>query len=398
MVEIPKGKSPFYPGQPVPLELFVGRQAEIDRIMIRGAAQVALGKPVAIFAQGEYGIGKSSLASYVQARAEREYGLHGIYASLAGCRNLNDMAAIILEATMRSGAFDPARNEKIRNWLAKYIGKQEIFGFTLNLEAIKKDSPHLASAQGILSFLAEVLKRLEVKGIFLVLDEINGMASNPDFAPYIKGLIDSNALSKTPVPIMLFVCGVEEKRREMIRVHPPIDRVFDVVDIGVLSPLEMASFFRSAFDSVQMTIEDKALAYLTYYSAGFPKMMHLIGDAAYWLDKDGNIDEYDGFNAVMVAAEEVGTKYVDQQVIKALKSKDYQSILAKIAKMSPISMSFMKSDIQATLSQTEKDKIDNFLQRMKKLKVLRSGDQQGEYIFNMRMVRLYLFLQSTRQK
>jgi hypothetical protein len=31
---------------------------------------------------------------------------------------------------------------------------------------------------------------------------------------------------------------------------------------------------------------------------------------------------------------------------------------------------------------------------MKKLKVLRSGEVPGEYIFNMRMARLYIWLQS----
>jgi hypothetical protein len=37
----------------------------------------------------------------------------------------------------------------------------------------------------------------------------------------------------------------------------------------------------------------------------------------------------------MLAADEVGKKYVDQQVYKALRSKDYHSILAKIAKLNP---------------------------------------------------------------
>ena len=47
-MEISKGKSPFYPGQPVPVELFVGRTPQIERILTRGVQQVALGKPVAI--------------------------------------------------------------------------------------------------------------------------------------------------------------------------------------------------------------------------------------------------------------------------------------------------------------------------------------------------------------
>lgn len=65
MAEMTKGKSPFYPGQPVPVELFAGRTMQIERVMSRGVGQVSAGKPVAMFIQGEYGIGKSSIAGFV---------------------------------------------------------------------------------------------------------------------------------------------------------------------------------------------------------------------------------------------------------------------------------------------------------------------------------------------
>jgi Cdc6-like AAA superfamily ATPase len=77
-----KGRSPFYPGHPIPPESFTGRDAQIKRIKSRGVNQVANGKPAAIFIQGEYGIGKSSIANYVRAIAEMESGLHGIYVTL----------------------------------------------------------------------------------------------------------------------------------------------------------------------------------------------------------------------------------------------------------------------------------------------------------------------------
>src|SRR6266498_311863 len=94
----------------------------------------------------------------------------------------------------------------------------------------------------------------------------------------------------------------------------------------------------------------------------------------------------------------VGMKYVDQQVYRALRSPDYKSILAKIGKMDPYTMSFKKSDVASGLTESEKKKLNNFLQKMKSLNVLRSGDVQGEYIFNVRMVRLYIWLQSLEEK
>ena len=400
--ELSKGKSPFYPGQPVPVELFVGRSAQIDHIMTRGVGQVAAGKPVAVFIQGEYGIGKSSIASFVQYAAEMKHELHAIYAPLGGAKTLTDLSEAVMLATVNSGAFNPRISERIRNWLAKYVGKQELWGgFTANVDALRKDAPALSSAFGMLDFLRQVPARLKeegVKGVFLVLDEINGIAGNPDFAHFIKGLVDQNALSPAPVPLLLMLCGVEERRWEMIRNHQPIDRIFDVIEIEAMNSDEMEEFFTRAFDSVGMKVEKGAMEVLTHYAAGFPKIVHLVGDAAFWRDQDGIIDTADALDALFLAADEVGKKYMDQQVYNALRSEDYRSILRKIAKTAPDDMSFLKSSVEKELSDPEKKKFNNFLQRMKRLKVLKSGDVAGQYVFTMRMVRLYLWLETSRDK
>lgn len=397
MQRVSKGKSPFYPGQPVPVELFVGRTEQINRIMERGVGQVENGKPVAIYIQGEYGIGKSSIASLVQFLAERKHGLHSLYASLGAVDNVDDLGAEILKATLNSGAFEPKRGECVRNWLAKYIGEQSLFGVTIHTEALRKDAPTIAS--GTLPFLTEILNRLQptgVKGIMLVLDEINGITGNPAFAHYIKSLIDTNAMARKPLPLLLMLCGVEERRREMIRHHQPVERLFDVIDIDPLSDEEMKDFFHKAFESVKIKVAPEAASHMAHYSAGFPKIMHLVGDAAFWLDQDGFIDKDEAMEAVFMAAEEVGKKYVDQQVYRALRSKDYHSILAKIAKTG-LDMSFNRSEIAKDLTEPERKKLGNFLTKMKNLKVIRAGLDRGEYVFNVRMVRLYIWLQSLRK-
>ncbi len=392
-----KGRSPFYPGQPVPVELFVGRQEQVDRIMTRGVAQVAAGKPVAVFVQGEYGIGKSSLAGFVQFLAEKKYNLHPLYVPLGTAENPDDLGKEVLETTLKSGAFNPTRADRIRTWLNKYIENVTFFGVSIRLDAIKRDAPHIAS--GMLPFLAEVFNRLNdtgVKGLFLVLDEINGIAADRRFAYLLKSIVDGNAMSPKPIPLLLMLCGVEERRRQMIQHHPPLDRIFDVIEISALSAEEMKTFFENAFRSVDIEVESEAIELLIEWSAGLPKIMHLVGDAAFWLDRDGVISKGDALAAVMVAAEEVGTKFVDQQVYRALKSRDYHAILRKLGKISLKSNSFMKSELEKDLTDSERKKLNNFLQRMKKLNVLRSGDSMGEYEFNLPMVRAYIWLQSRR--
>lgn len=384
-----KGQSPFYPGHLVPVELFVGRQKEIERILQRGVGQVEGGKPISIFVQGEYGIGKSSLARYVQLVASEKHGLLPVYASLSPAHTLSDLVVGVVEGTMHSGQIHPSRGDRIKTWLAKYIGKQELFGFKVNLEALRSDAPKLTSVHGLLDFLGEALARATpagASGIFLVLDEINGLASQPWFAQFLKSLVDTNAYAGRPLPLLLMICGTEERRGQMIENHEPVARVFDVIDIEALSDGEMREFFERAFESVSMKVHDDAMTVLTHYSAGFPRVMHLIGDWAYWTDQDLVVDQQDALRAVIDAAEDFGRKHVDQQVLAALRSHDYRSILGKITD----NARFSKKDVEGKLEESERKKFGNFLQKMKALKVLRSG----EYIFNMQLVQIYLLMKS----
>jgi hypothetical protein len=395
-----KGRSPFFPDQPVPVELFVGRSAQIDHIMNRAVGQVAQGKPVSVFLEGEYGIGKTSVARFTQWLAERNNGLLGIYATLERAEGMDEVGAAVLEATLRSGAYNPKLGEKIREGMAKYVGQQSLFGFTIHAEALRQEGPNIT--RGLLPFLGQTMERVRpdgAKGVFLVLDEINGLANNPKFAAFLKAVVDSNApisLEKPTLPLLLMVCGVGERRRQLIAQHESVGRIFDVVSIEGMTMEEMNEFFRKAFESVHMAVESNALSLMTHFAAGFPKIMHLIGNAAYWLDGDGRIDEDDAAWAETTAADEVGKRYVNQQVYAALHSSDYRSILAKIAKSVAIADSFMKRDVEMGLTEAGKRKFNNFLQRMRRLKVLRRGDVQGEYVFNMRMVRLYLWMRSSR--
>ncbi|MBI5235848.1 MAG: ATP-binding protein [Deltaproteobacteria bacterium] len=384
-----KGRSPFYPGQPVPVDLFVGRKTQVQKIL-RSIEQVELGKPQAVFLAGEYGIGKSSLAAYMKRYAEEKHHLFGIHVLLGGAKTVDDVAAKTVEAAIKSEAYEPTVTEKVRYGLSKYVGKQSLFGVNVNFEALKADGPNIS--HGYLPFLRGLLDRLKennIKGIMLILDELNGITADPNFAHFIKSLIDENALSKNPLPMLLMLCGVEERRSEMIRHHEPIARIFDVVDVEPMDDTEMKDFFNTAFNSAGITVDEEAMWYLCLYSAGFPKVMHIIGDAAFWLDKDNKIDENDSLGAVVEAANEIGRKFVDQQIYKALRSPLYHAILTKLGKEFA-GLSFKKESIEKGLSAEEKKNFNNFLQRMKELNVLKSGEERGEYIFNSLLVKLYI--------
>ena len=84
--------SPFRPGQPAPVESFVGRNAEIERLrgMVRASTR---GRPGVGFVSGERGIGKSSLARFVRHLVERERAAVGCHVFLGGVNDLGDGCA-----------------------------------------------------------------------------------------------------------------------------------------------------------------------------------------------------------------------------------------------------------------------------------------------------------------
>lgn len=389
-----KASSPFYPEQPVPPEFFIGRTSEVEEIETRALAPVASGRLKQVFVQGEYGIGKTSLAKSVAVLGESKFGLHPIYCTLGGAESLNDVAFSILQATVRSGAINPGKLQKLGDAFARYVGKQQLFGFTLNLEMLKADAPKLTTPFAVLDFLQAVRSKLDVPAIVLILDEINGITRNPQFAHFLKGLVDSNATSEQAVPLLLLLCGTDEHRRELIEQHQPVERIFQIITVRPLSFEETCQFFESTFASVNVAIDPIALKSLAEYAAGYPKIMQLIGDSAFQLDDDHRIDIDDAHDAAVRAADEIGQRFVDGQIIKALRSKDYQSILQKISSLHPDEMSFNKVEIEKQLTAPERGKLNNFLQKMKTRNVLDSGNALGDYVFTQRIVRFYLWLRA----
>lgn len=390
-----KSRSPFYPGQPVPTELFTGRQKEIERIE-RALVQTKQGKMQVLFISGEYGIGKSSLANYSKFIAERNFNLLGIHVFLGNSNTIESVAQKTVETILREQIYNEKVLDKIKNFLSKYIGKQELFGFSINFEALKNDLYDIS--RGFLPFLKNLYNRVKednISGILLIFDEINGIAKNPEFAHFIKTLVDENATSSNILPLTLILCGTEERRKELVERHQPIERIFDIIDIKSMNENEMKEFFIKAFNSVEIKVDEKALKLICDYSSGLPKIMHIIGDNIYWIDQDKFVDFKDAIEGILSAAEEIGRRFVDVQVLKAIRSEDYKSILSKIVQEPK--KSFSKKEIEENLSSREKEKLHNFLQRMKKLNAIRSLER-GYYEFINPMIPLYLYLTNIKKK
>ncbi len=392
VVNMEKGGSPFSPGRPVPPEMFVGRDAQVAR-MLRSVSQVAAGKQENLFVTGEYGIGKSSLVAYVRRLAQEQHAVAGFHVFLGGVTTVEEMMRCVVSRVIQQ-AHQGKMLDRITDFIGKYVKEVGLFGVKLNTEALRRDSADISHE--FLPFLRELWGRLQGdrRGIALFLDDLNGITKSPEFAALIKSLVDEIATGRAGLPLLLTLSGVPERRTDILASQPSVERIFDIVELSPLSDEEVASFFERAFESANTVVDSSALDLMVHYSGGLPKLMHELGDAVFWKDTDNDVRPHDVLGGVVEAANIVGRKYFEP-VRQALRSSDYLSILTKLGSLE-LDLTFRKKDLAKGLNESERKKLNNFLQRMKKLNALHSGEIRGQYAFPNRLIQIYLLMESSR--
>ena len=389
--------SPFTPGLPVSAEFFVGRREEIDKLR-RKAASSAEGRLQVVFLVGERGIGKSSLASFVRLLSEREHETLGLHTFLGGVSSLEEMVRRVFDRLLKESVNTPW-HEKVKKFFGNHIREVGLFGISLEFGAPEQDLRRMVhDFAPALRNLVERVKE-EKKGIFLVLDDINGLASSPDFANWLKSLVDEIATSQKPLPLCLLLVGLEERRQSLIRQQPSLARVFDLIEIKPWSSDETKTFFENAFSSVSISVAEKTLKMLTLYAGGLPVLAHELGDAAFRMDSDGRIDDKDALGALLLAADVVGGKHLEPQVFKSIRSPRYRTILREIAR-EPFRFQFTRAEMMRHLEHDHQKVFDNFLRKMQRLGVIVKDAEEGAgaYQFSTHLHALYFWLEATRAK
>lgn len=129
---------------------------------------------------------------------------------------------------------------------------------------------------------------------------------------------------------------------------------------------------------------------MVQYSSGLPILMHEIGDAIFWRNTGGKIDEDDAILGIIEAAERIGKKYLDPKVYNALRSKSYRTILRKLGELP--SRKFRKKDVEERLDEKERKVFHNFLGKMRKLGVIEPDVEagRGAYRFVNELYPIYI--------
>ena len=387
--------SPFRPGQPIPIEFFVGRREEVERLhgMVKASVQ---GNFKIGFVSGERGIGKSSLAHFVRVLAEHESKTVGCHVFLGGVHELEEMLRRTFDRLLKD-SMDKPWHESIKDFFGNRIRKVGLFGVTLELNLAGDDLSMLA--HDFVPSITQLLDQLkdQNEALLLILDDMNGLATSEVFANWLKSIVDEIATSQQQVPLCVLFVGLEERRRELVRNQPSLARVFELIDITPWSDDEVREFYKRSFDSAEATVSDADLATLVGFTGGLPVLAHELGDAVWRAAQSPDIDANDIRKGVFLAAEVIGQKLLEPQIFQAIQSERYRSILRKMAVEVEPDLRFQRTELLARLTEDEKRVLNNFLRRMRKLGVLeRDPEVRGGYRFPNTLYALYFMMEARR--
>ena len=387
--------SPFKPGQTVPLDFFVGRIAEIERLQSMVIASTR-GQFKIGFISGERGIGKSSLASFVRYLSDSSCNAAGCHVYLGGVRELNEMVRTTFDRILKE-SIDKSWHQQAMEFFGDHVRKVGLFGFSLELNIEDRDLPTLS--RNFVPSMRNLLDKLSDRkeALLLILDDINGLATSEDFANWLKSTVDEITTSGQEMRLCILVVGLEERRRELISGQPSLARVFELIDISPWSDDEAAEFYQRAFESANAKIEETELSKLVRFTGGLPVLAHEIGDAVWRTAQSPNINAREVTQGISVAAEIIGRKLLEPQIFSAIRSERYRSILRKIA--GEPQMYFRRAELVANLTEKEVKVVDSFLRRMKQLGAIETvEDVKGGYRFPNLLHALYFWLESEYAK
>jgi len=393
-----KEYSPFTPGVPVPIEFFIGREKEITEVVTHVAKSASTKTLERIFITGERGIGKSSLCRMALRIAEEKHEVIGLHVFLGGVTSLQEMVRRVFERLLQESR-DRNWFDDVKEFLGNHVKEVGLFGVSLAFEASERDLSQAVSDFG--PTLRKLMSRIgqHRKGLVIVLDDLNGLATSGAFANWLKSLVDEIATAREAMPLTLILAGLPERRRQLLERQPSLDRVFDLITIRPFNEAETRQFYEHTLAKVNVSVTLTALYLLWRFSGGYPVFLHEIGDAVFKIDTDGKIDADDAISGVMSAARIIGAKYIEPKVLDAIWSERYRGILKKIV-VAPLERQFAKADLLKRISPEEAKVLNNFLQKMKQMGVIHQDPAmgRGQYRFTSELYAMFFWLQAAPEK
>ena len=382
-------ESPFQPSSPVKPEFFKGRREIIKKIL------KYLNKSMKcdvqhFFLTGQRGMGKTSIAEFITEEI-KEFNIVSGYVSNKNNNSVDSLVSDIMKALLNK--LPPqSRTEKLRTWFGDHVSEINIHGTILkfNLDEYKEED----IKNNFLDYLSIAYNELknEYNSMFIVIDDINGLSESKEFVDWYKQFADTIVVDNSyNLPVYFLLEGYSEKFDDLVELEPSFGRIFHYADVNILSDDEIKSFFKDTFNSLDISINDDALDFMTEYTSGMPLTMQFIGDSVFWNLNQNTISISDAKEGVILAAQNMENNLI-RRTLKRINNPLYEEILIKIASKKLIS--FSQEKLAKILTEKEMDNLPHFLEKITNLNIIQKDEYTNEFVFKDRIFYTYYHIKS----
>lgn len=189
-------ESLFQPGQPVSADRFKGREDVIKEIL-KYFPSIKHGNPQHFYITGKRGMGKTSLAKYISDFASKNYFLITAHIINDSATSIDELIRKIIEIILNS-IYSQKWSDEIFDCIEEYI---EFKGLNIKFKPSQKELKNIKD--NFAFYLSDLVNNFKDKdGLFIVIDDINGLSDTPDFANWYKSFTDTLATSISDAPIV----------------------------------------------------------------------------------------------------------------------------------------------------------------------------------------------------
>ena len=390
--------SPFEPWRPVSPEKFKGRVKDRDKILRKVPHVIKQGRSEHFFITGKRGMGKTSFINYVSRVAEDEYHMIPIHINNSGGKTVDELIQKLLDALIREFRKDYL-GKKVVDKILNTIQEFKVAGTGVSLkdtnQLIQNVKNHFAD------FLIKTCEDLpEDHGIFIVIDDLNGLSENEEFTNWYKGFFETMDFNEYHLPVIFTLISYPEEYEKLCDLNESFFRIFNLIEIDNLDNKDIADFFVSSFEGVGIEFENEleSLQPMIFFSYGMPLIMQLIGDSIFWNAQENlKINNKIVFRGIAEAAEELSKKQLKSKLNK-IRSETYINIFLKLADKGL--MTFKKSEFKQYLTPDERKSFEGFLKKAKKLGIIEplGKKNSGEYGFVNRLYLVYFMMLSSQKE
>lgn len=385
-------ESPFEPGHHVSPDNFKGREEDILKIIRYMPKIINKGIPEHFFVIGKRGMGKTSFVKFVGNKVEEDFQMLPIYLNNEGKDSIEDLIQLILETIFKE--LDKTKKGKqIIEKFVSSINEIKLPGIGISLDH-KPDFVRNVK-NNFADFLLNISSSLkDYNGLFLIIDDINGLSKTSEFPNWYKGLSETIDFSDNKVPIAFTLVSYRDNFNKLTELNPSFSRIFHIIEIDHLDDEDIKTFFIENFEKYDISFEnEKSLQEMVYYSWGMPLAMQQIGEETFWNVKSNLITEKMVLNGILNAAIEIGKKQISL-ILDLIENDEYENILLKLGENKLIE--FEKSELIKLLSEEENRILDDFLVQMKELNILEHVGRKinEKYTFTNRLYFVYFLIKA----